>query len=152
MELSFECLTIFGHLGALGNTAQTSCGNMPVPRVGDAVHLLAEAPNALPRCRGALIVLIATIDSLAKPSLYSVYVSLSIMLGAASFHVADRGGGVGFAVLQELFSELPSSEAITRLVMASAGFVGTGLLEIIRNRQIAIERGGVRNWSPAAGG
>ena len=45
------------------------------------------------------------------------------------------------AVLQELFSELPSSEAITRLLMASAGFVGTGLFvsEIIRNRQRALE-------------
>jgi two-component system, LuxR family, sensor kinase FixL len=45
------------------------------------------------------------------------------------------------AILQELFSELPSNEAITRLLMASAGFVGTGLFvsEIIRNRQAALE-------------
>lgn len=45
------------------------------------------------------------------------------------------------AVLQELFSELPSSEAVYRLFMASAGFVGTGLFvsEIIRNRQMAVD-------------
>ena len=45
------------------------------------------------------------------------------------------------AVLQELFSELPSREAIYRLLMASTGFVGTGLFvsEIIRNRQMAVD-------------
>lgn len=45
------------------------------------------------------------------------------------------------AILQELFSELPSSEAVYRLFMASAGFTGTGLLvsEIIRNRQMALD-------------
>jgi len=45
------------------------------------------------------------------------------------------------AVLQELFSELPSSEAVYRLLMASAGFTGTGLFvsEIIRNRQMALD-------------
>ena len=45
------------------------------------------------------------------------------------------------SVLQELFSELPSSEAIYRLFMALAGFSGTGLFvsEIIRNRQMALD-------------
>lgn len=45
------------------------------------------------------------------------------------------------AVLQEVFSELPSSEAIARLVMASAGYLGTGLFfsEIFRNRQRAMD-------------
>ena len=45
------------------------------------------------------------------------------------------------AVSQELFSELPSSEAIYRLLMASAGFTGTGLFvsEIVRNRQRALD-------------
>lgn len=45
------------------------------------------------------------------------------------------------SVLQELFSELPSSEAIYRLVMAFVGFSGTGLFasQIIRNRQMALD-------------
>lgn len=45
------------------------------------------------------------------------------------------------SILQELFSELPGSEAIYRLVMAFAGFSGTGLFvsQIIRNRQMAID-------------
>lgn len=45
------------------------------------------------------------------------------------------------AILQELFSELPSKEAIYRLLMASAGFTGTGLFvsEIVRNRQRALD-------------
>jgi two-component system, LuxR family, sensor kinase FixL len=45
------------------------------------------------------------------------------------------------SILQELFSELPSSEAIYRLVMAFAGFSGTGLFvsQIIRNRQMALD-------------
>jgi two-component system, LuxR family, sensor kinase FixL len=45
------------------------------------------------------------------------------------------------AILQELFSELPSREATYRLLMAFAGYSGTGLFvsQIIRNRQMALD-------------
>ncbi len=43
------------------------------------------------------------------------------------------------AVLQESFSNLPPADSVTRLVLSSAGFAGTGLLiaELLRNRRIA---------------
>jgi two-component system sensor kinase FixL len=45
------------------------------------------------------------------------------------------------SVLQELFSNLPSSEAIVRLILSSAGFAGTGLFvfELVRNRRIVMQ-------------
>ena len=45
------------------------------------------------------------------------------------------------AILQEVFSNLPSSEAIVRLILSSAGFVGTGLFvfELVRNRRIVMQ-------------
>jgi hypothetical protein len=44
------------------------------------------------------------------------------------------------ALLQEVFSNLPSSEVIVRLILSSAGFVGTGLFvfELVRNRRIVM--------------
>jgi two-component system sensor kinase FixL len=45
------------------------------------------------------------------------------------------------AVLQESFSNLPPSDALTRLVLSSAGFLGTGMFiaELLRNRRITQE-------------
>jgi two-component system, LuxR family, sensor kinase FixL len=90
-----------------------------------------------------LIVLIATIDWLTKPYISIGFLYLFPIMLIAGFLPRWQIVVVALvcAVLQELFSELPSSEAVTRLVMASAGFVGTGLFvsEIIRNRQIALE-------------
>jgi PAS domain S-box-containing protein len=45
---------------------------------------------------------------------------------------------VVFAILQEVFSNLPPADAIPRLVMASAGFIGTGLFihEMVTKRRI----------------
>jgi two-component system, LuxR family, sensor kinase FixL len=90
-----------------------------------------------------LIVLIGTIDWLTKPYISIGFLYLFPIMLIAGFLSRWQIVVVALvcAVLQELFSELPSSEAITRLVMASAGFVGTGLFvsEIIRNRQIALE-------------
>jgi len=42
------------------------------------------------------------------------------------------------AVLQESFSNLPPNDALTRLVLSSAGFLGTGMFiaELLRNRRI----------------
>jgi len=44
------------------------------------------------------------------------------------------------AILQEAFSNLPSADMATRLVMASAGFIGTGLLvhELVLKRRLEI--------------
>ena len=90
-----------------------------------------------------LIVLIATIDWLTKPYISIGFLYLFPIMLIAGFLPRWQIIVVALvcAVLQELFSELPSSEAITRLVMASAGFVGTGLFvsEIIRSRQMALE-------------
>jgi PAS domain S-box-containing protein len=88
-------------------------------------------------------VLIATIDWLTKPYISIGFLYLFPIMLVAGFLPRWQIVAIALvcAILQELFSELPSSEAITRLVMASAGFVGTGLFvsEIIRNRQIALE-------------
>src|SRR5580658_10118424 len=90
-----------------------------------------------------LIVLIATIDSLTKPYISIGFLYLFPILLIAGFLPRWQTVVIALvcAVLQELFSELPSGEAIARLLMASAGFVGTGLFvsEIIRGRQIAME-------------
>jgi two-component system, LuxR family, sensor kinase FixL len=92
---------------------------------------------------GLLIALIATIDWLTKPYISIGFLYLFPIMLIAGFLPRWQILMVALAcaVLQELFSELPSSEAITRLVMASAGFVGTGLFvsEIIRSRQAALE-------------
>jgi PAS domain S-box-containing protein len=86
---------------------------------------------------------IATIDWLTKPYISIGFLYLFPIMLIAGFLPRWQIILVALvcAVLQELFSGLPSSEAITRLVMSSAGFVGSGLFvsEIIRNRQMAFE-------------
>src|SRR5208282_823868 len=90
-----------------------------------------------------LIAVIAIIDWLTKPYISIGFLYLFPILLIAGFLPRWQIVLVALvcAVLQELFSELPSSEAVTRLVMASAGFIGTGLFvsEIFRNRQMALE-------------
>jgi two-component system, LuxR family, sensor kinase FixL len=88
------------------------------------------------------IAAIAVIDWFTKPYLSIGFLYLFPIMLIAS--LLPRWQivlvALGCAVLQELFSELPSSEAITRLLMASAGFVGTGLFvsEIMRGRQMTL--------------
>ena len=90
-----------------------------------------------------LIGLIATIDWLTKPYISIGFLYLFPIMLIAGFLSRWQIVVIALvcAVLQELFSELPASEAIARLLMASAGFVGTGLFvsEIIRSRQMALE-------------
>jgi two-component system, LuxR family, sensor kinase FixL len=90
-----------------------------------------------------VIALIATIDWLTKPYISIGFLYLFPIMLIAGFLRRWQIVLVALvcSVLQELFSELPSGEAITRLLMASAGFVGTGLFvsEIIRSRQMAVE-------------
>src|SRR5271156_1010742 len=90
-----------------------------------------------------LIVAIAVIDWRTKPYISIGFLYLFPILLVAGFLPRWQITLVALvcAVLQEFFSELPPNEAITRLVMASAGFVATGLFvsEIIRNRQAALQ-------------
>lgn len=90
-----------------------------------------------------LIALVATIDWLTKPYISIGFLYLFPILLIAGFLPRWQIVAIALvcAVLQELFSELPSAEAIARLLMASAGFIGTGLFvsEIIRSRQMALE-------------
>jgi two-component system sensor kinase FixL len=90
-----------------------------------------------------LIVSIAVVDWQTKPFISIGFLYLFPILLVAGFLPRWQMTLVALvcAVLQELFSELPSNEAITRLLMASAGFVGTGLFvsEIIRNRQATLQ-------------
>ncbi|HKM83838.1 MAG TPA: PAS domain-containing sensor histidine kinase [Candidatus Acidoferrum sp.] len=90
-----------------------------------------------------LIVAIAVVDWQTKPFISIGFLYLFPILLVAGFLPRWQITLIALvcAVLQELFSELPSNEAVTRLLMASAGFVGTGLFasEIIRNRQVTLE-------------
>jgi two-component system sensor kinase FixL len=90
-----------------------------------------------------LIVAIAVIDWRTKPYISIGFLYLFPILLVAGFLPRWQITLVALvcAVLQELFSELPSNEAVTRLLMASTGFVGTGLFvsEIIRNRQVTLD-------------
>ena len=90
-----------------------------------------------------LIVVIAVVDWSTKPFISIGFLYLFPILLVAGFLPRWQITLVALvcAVLQEFFSELPPNEAITRLVMASAGFVATGLFvsEIIRNRQAALQ-------------
>jgi PAS domain S-box-containing protein len=91
---------------------------------------------------GILIIVIALVDWQTKPFISIGFLYLFPILLVAGFLPRWQTilVALGCAVLQELFSELPSNEAITRLLMASAGFVGTGLFvsEISRNRQVTL--------------
>lgn len=90
-----------------------------------------------------LIIVIAIVDWQTKPFISIGFLYLFPILLVAGFLPRWQIIFVALvcAVLQELFSELPSSEAIYRLLMASAGFIGTGLFgsQIIRNRQMALD-------------
>ncbi len=90
-----------------------------------------------------LVAAIAFTDWFTKPYISIGFLYLfPIMLISG---ILPRWQIVGVAllcsVLQEVFSNLPSSEAIVRLILSSAGFVGIGLFvfESARNRRIAMQ-------------
>lgn len=89
------------------------------------------------------VVAIALVDWQTKPFISIGFLYLFPILLVAGFLPRWQiiSLALACAVLQELFSELPSKEAIYRLLMASAGFAGTGLFvsEIVRNRQMALD-------------
>ncbi|MDR3765202.1 MAG: ATP-binding protein [Acidobacteriota bacterium] len=91
----------------------------------------------------AMILAVAVVDWQTQQFLSVGYLYLFPLMIAGGFLSRPQIVGVGLlcAYLQEEFSYLPSSEAITRLVLSSAGFVGTGLLiaEVVHSRRIMIE-------------
>jgi two-component system, LuxR family, sensor kinase FixL len=92
---------------------------------------------------GVFIALVAVVDWVTKPYLSLGFLYLFPMIIVGGFLSRSQIVAVALvcSVLQESFSNLPPSEAITRLLMAAIGYIGTGLFvsEIIRNRQIALE-------------
>jgi two-component system, LuxR family, sensor kinase FixL len=90
-----------------------------------------------------LIALIAVIDWWATHyiSVGFLYLFPIIIVGGFLSRTQIIGVALVCAILQEAFSNLPESEAVTRLIFSSAGFVGTGLFisEIVRNRRIVLK-------------
>lgn len=89
-----------------------------------------------------LIAAIAVVDWLTTPylSLGFLYLFPMIIVGGFLSRTRILGVGILCAVLGEVFSNLPEGQAVVRLILSSAGFVGTGLFisEMIRNRRIVM--------------
>src|ERR1700737_2349917 len=89
-----------------------------------------------------LVTAIAGVDWATKPyiSLGVLYLFPIMILGGVLSRTQIVGVALVCAVLQEAFSNLPGNEAVVRLLLSSAGFVGTGLFisELTRNRRIVM--------------
>jgi two-component system sensor kinase FixL len=92
---------------------------------------------------GLLVVVIAIADWRTTPYFSIGFLYLFPIMLAAGFlsRVQIVSLAILCAVLQEEFSNLPSVDAIPRLILTCAGFVGTGLFisELIRNRRMALD-------------
>jgi two-component system sensor kinase FixL len=109
----------------------------------DLLSIYAPANRAkLIVVAGVLISAIAVVDWATKPfiSLGFLYLFPIMILGGFLSRTRIVGVALVCAVLQEAFSNLPENEAVIRLLLSSAGFVGTGLFisELIRNRRITM--------------
>jgi len=95
---------------------------------------------------GLLIVAIAAVDWAATRyiSLGFLYLFPIIILGGFLTRAQIVVIALLCAGLQELFSNLPENEAVVRLILSSAGFVGTGLFisEMVRSRRIVLKHVG----------
>jgi PAS domain S-box-containing protein len=90
-----------------------------------------------------MVAAVAVIDWWTKP-----YISMGFLY---LFPIMIAGGylsrpkivylAVLCAILQEAFSNLPSGDAWPRLILSSAGFIGTGLFifELLRNRRMVLD-------------
>jgi two-component system sensor kinase FixL len=91
---------------------------------------------------GFLMAAIALVDWATKPyiSLGFLYLFPIMMVGGFLSRTQIVGVALVSAVLQEAFSNLPENEAVVRLLLSSAGFVGTGLFisELTRNRRMVM--------------
>src|SRR5882762_10786898 len=94
----------------------------------------------------ALVMAIAYVDWRTEPyvSLGFLYLfPVMVVSGFLSRKQIVVAGGL-CAVLQEAFSHLPENEALVRLILSSAGFIGTGLFisELLQNRRIILKHVG----------
>jgi two-component system, LuxR family, sensor kinase FixL len=110
----------------------------------DLLSIYAPANRTKMLALSALLIAgIAAIDWWATHyiSLGFLYLFPIIILGGFLSRTQIIGVALVCAFLQEAFSNLPESEAVTRLLFSSAGFVGTGLFisEMIRNRRIVLK-------------
>lgn len=91
---------------------------------------------------GVITLLVAVVDWWTKPyiSLGFLYLFPIMLVGGFLSRSQIIGFSIVCAVLQEKFSNLPPGDAIPRLILSSAGFIGTGLFfyELIRNRCIVV--------------
>jgi two-component system sensor kinase FixL len=90
----------------------------------------------------ALTVVIAGIDYLTESylSLGFLYLFPIMLVSGFLSRMQVVVVGVFFAILQEVFSNLPAGAAIPRLLLSSAGFIGAGLFlsELMQNRRIVM--------------
>ncbi len=92
---------------------------------------------------GLMVVAIALVDWWTKPyiSLGFLYLFPIMIAGGLLSRTQIVSFAALCALLQEEFSNLPSGDAWPRLILSSAGFIGTGLFiyELLRNRRMVLE-------------
>jgi PAS domain S-box-containing protein len=92
---------------------------------------------------GVAILAIALIDWWTEPyiSLGFLYLFPIMLAGGFLSRTQIVSLSVICAVLQEEFSNLPTGDAWPRLILSSAGYIGTGLFisELLRNRRTSLE-------------
>jgi signal transduction histidine kinase len=92
---------------------------------------------------GVIVVVVAAVDWWTKPYISLGFLYLFPIMIAGGF--LSRPQIVSFAVLcaflQEEFSNLPPGDTWPRLILSSAGFIGTGLFisELLRNRRMVVD-------------
>jgi PAS domain S-box-containing protein len=90
-----------------------------------------------------MVAAVAAIDWWTKPYISMGFLYLFPIMIAGGF--LSRSQIISFAVLcaflQEEFSNLPAGDAWPRLILSSAGFIGTGLFifELLRNRRMVLD-------------
>jgi len=90
-----------------------------------------------------MVGIVAALDWWTKPYISLGFLYLFPIMIAGGF--LSRSQIVSFAILcaflQEEFSNLPAGDTWPRLILSSAGFIGTGLLisELLRNRRMVLD-------------
>jgi len=92
---------------------------------------------------GVMVAVVALIDWWTKPYISMGFLYLFPIMVAGGFLSRSKIVYLALlcAFLQEEFSNLPAGDTWPRLILSSAGFVGTGLFisELLRNRRIVLE-------------
>jgi len=106
-----------------------------------AVFYSAQKRRAFLAAAALLIAAFALVDWYTQPYVSVGFLYLFPIMLAAGYLRRWQTTVLALvcAVLQEVFSNLPPNDSLTRLVLSSAGFAGTGLLiaELLENRRIA---------------